>query len=166
MWTIIVCLFLLMSFLKLALSAFLAWFEGSQALDRIINLEKLKHTSEETITTEMVYMVKRVTPIFFYRDLKLPKFRNQPGRERLLATSAKPTWKILTNQPQQFWIILDILRSGLGSKLFWKCFLIVMWVAFDNIIQHSFYLVISLLVCLGRWWRCGYLPHIWGSTHV
>ena len=65
MWTIIVCLFLLLSFLKLALSAFLAWFEGSQALDRIINLEKLKHTSEETITTEMVYMVKRVTIIVF-----------------------------------------------------------------------------------------------------
>jgi hypothetical protein len=47
----------------LALGSFLAWFEGSQALDRVINLERKPNTNDDSITTELVYMVKRVTKI-------------------------------------------------------------------------------------------------------
>ena len=43
------------------MTSFLAWFEGSQALDRIINLEKQKSAAHDAgVVTEMVYMIKRV----------------------------------------------------------------------------------------------------------
>ena len=44
----------------LALSSFLNWFEGSQALDRIIKMEKQKSAANDSgVITEMVYMIKR-----------------------------------------------------------------------------------------------------------
>ena len=44
----------------LAVSSFLNWFEGSQALDRIIKMEKQKSAANDSgVITEMVYMIKR-----------------------------------------------------------------------------------------------------------
>ena len=49
--------------MQLALSSFLAWFDGSQALERIIKLERRRHFSGETVSgvvTTLLYMIKRV----------------------------------------------------------------------------------------------------------
>ena len=49
--------------MQLALSSFLAWFEGSQALERIIKLERRRHFSGEVVggvVTTLLYMIKRV----------------------------------------------------------------------------------------------------------
>ena len=50
--------------MQLALSSFLAWFDGSQALERIIKLERRRHFSGEVVgggvVTTLLYMIKRV----------------------------------------------------------------------------------------------------------
>ena len=49
--------------MQLALSSFLAWFDGSQALERIIKLERRRHCSGEVVSgvvTTLLYMIKRV----------------------------------------------------------------------------------------------------------
>ena len=49
--------------MQLALSSFLAWFDGSQALERIIKLERRRHSSGEVVSgvvTTLLYMIKRV----------------------------------------------------------------------------------------------------------
>ena len=49
--------------MQLALSSFLAWFDGSQALERIIKLERRRHLFGEVVggvVTTLLYMIKRV----------------------------------------------------------------------------------------------------------
>ena len=55
---------------QLALSSFLAWFDGSQALERIIKLERRRHFSGEVVggvVTTLLYMIKRVQYSQIYR---------------------------------------------------------------------------------------------------
>ena len=49
--------------MQLALSSFLAWFQGSQALERIIKMERRRHFyggGGGGVVTEILYMIKRV----------------------------------------------------------------------------------------------------------
>ena len=45
---------------KAALDSFLDWFEDSQALERIVNMERKNKTKEDVVSREMFYMIKRV----------------------------------------------------------------------------------------------------------
>ena len=68
-------------YFQLALGSFLAWFEGSQALDRIINMERKNKTNEDIVTTELVYMIKRVRINIKLQEI-IYLFRNPQGRKR------------------------------------------------------------------------------------
>ena len=43
-----------------ALNYFLTWFDHSQALERIINIERNRKRFKEDISSELIYMTKRV----------------------------------------------------------------------------------------------------------
>ena len=46
---------------KAALESFLVWFEDSQALERVINMERQKRSRDDVVSREVYYMIKRVT---------------------------------------------------------------------------------------------------------
>ena len=75
--------------MQLALSSFLAWFDGSQALERIIKLERRRHFSGEVVggvVTTLLYMIKRVQ----YLQIDILSFLivlKESGRQKMIAAS-------------------------------------------------------------------------------
>ena len=72
---------------KQTMGAFLSWFRGSQALDRIIKLERMG-IPDDKIIMEINYMVKKVRRtliIFlvlpFHTNLTFRKLRNRSGMQ-------------------------------------------------------------------------------------
>ena len=43
------------------MESFLRWFEDSQALDRVVKLERQKRSKEDVVSKELFYMIKRVS---------------------------------------------------------------------------------------------------------
>ena len=77
-----------------ALTSFLNWFDGSQALERIINIERAKFKGrrkfKEDTTTELVYMIKRVKVVDDVFEIFLIVCRSQQDRR-----SCQRLWKCL-----------------------------------------------------------------------
>ena len=77
--------------MQLALSSFLAWFDGSQALERIIKLERRRHFSGEVVVvgvvTTLLYMIKRVQYYQIGMVFHLKIVPKESGRQKMIAAS-------------------------------------------------------------------------------
>ena len=43
------------------MESFLRWFEDSQALERVVKLERQNRSKEDVVSKELFYMIKRVS---------------------------------------------------------------------------------------------------------
>ena len=106
-----------------ALQSFQAWFEDSQALSRIINLERMDRTGEESIFNELTYMIKRVYTILknivdFYSIYHLSYHRNLRAKRKMLFSSRTTSWlRVLMKRRALFWTISPASGPGSSCKL-------------------------------------------------
>ena len=56
------------------MESFLSWFEDSQALERVMKLQRQNKSKEDVVSTEIFYMIKRVSNEESFNDFNFSLF--------------------------------------------------------------------------------------------
>ena len=104
---------------QLALGSFLAWFEGSQALDRIIYMEKRNRRDDDVINTELVYMVKRVTFIIGIFQTN-PLIQESARQKKIAARLSKSHLDDIEEATKVILENINAMRAWVGQQAIMK----------------------------------------------